>query len=86
MFYNFHIYNSLKNLRNNLKNSNYYPQLMSNLKIYYFYYNYYYEAISYDQLKMTDLVLCKMTNLYFEDDQPEVTKSKIAFKQWGKCF
>ena len=27
------------------------------------------EAISYDQFSMTDQVLCKMTNIYFEDDQ-----------------
>ena len=28
------------------------------------------EANSYERLKMTNRVLCKMTNLYFEDDQP----------------
>ena len=31
-----------------------------------------------DQLKMTNLVLCKVTNLYFEDDQPIGTKPYIA--------
>ena len=28
---------------------------------------------------MTDHILCKMTNLFFEDDRPLVTKQKIIF-------
>ena len=28
------------------------------------------EAILYDQFNLTDHVLCKMTDLYFEDDIP----------------
>ena len=32
------------------------------------------EAISYDRFNMTDHVLCQMTDLYFENDQPMATK------------
>ena len=34
-------------------------------------------AVSYDQLKMTDHVLCKTTNLDFEDEQPLSSKSEL---------
>ena len=40
-------------------------------------------ADSYDQLKMTNHVLCKMTNLDFEDEQPLSSKPWIASKHCG---
>ena len=35
-------------------------------------------ANSFEQLKMTDHVLCKMTDLYFEDDPPIASKPGIS--------
>ena len=32
------------------------------------------EATLYDQFNLTDYISCKMTNLYFENDQPLNTK------------
>ena len=40
--------------------------------------------VSFDQLKMTNHVLCKITDLYFEDDQSLATKLLIASKQCGQ--